>query len=53
MINRFIWIGLGVLVFAYLMYKVMVPKNAYEEDVEKEFNEVISSDKYKVKGQYD
>ncbi len=53
MINRFIWIALGVLAFSFIMYRLLSPKKSYDEDIEQEFNEVLSSDKYKVKGQYD
>ena len=52
MINK-ILIGLGAVVLAYLLYKLLAPKKGFEEDIEREFEEIVSSDKYKVKGQYD
>ena len=52
MVNR-VLIGLGIVAIAFIIYKILYPQSSYEEDVEKELEEVVSSDKYKVKGQYD
>jgi len=52
MVNR-ILIGIGVVAIAFIIYKILSPRKSYEEDIDKELDEVVSSDKYKVKGQYD
>lgn len=52
MINR-ILLALGVVVLGYLLYRLLFPRKGFGEDIERELEEVITSDKYKVKGQYD
>lgn len=52
MVNN-VLIGIGLVAVAFIIYKILSPKKSYEEDIEKELDEVVSSDKYKVKGQYD
>ena len=52
MIDR-VMFGLGIIAVAFIIYKILYQKRSYKDDIEKELDEVISSDKYKVKGQYD
>lgn len=50
--NKLFLISLGLLsVFA--LYKLLFRKDSVAENLDKEYNEILSSDKYKVKGQYD
>lgn len=44
-----IYIGVGI----YILYKLLFRKTKFEEDYEKLYNNILTSDKYKVKGQYD
>jgi len=44
-----IYIGVGI----YILYKLLFKKTKFEEDYEKLYNDILTSDKYKVKGQYD
>ena len=43
------WIALGI----YLLYKLIFTKSKFEEDYEKVYNKILTSEEYKVKGQYD
>jgi len=52
-INKAVLISLYVLSGAYILYKIFFKKNPYQEDYERMYNEIINSDKCKVKGQYD
>lgn len=47
----FIWVG-AVLV-SYFLFKTFIILNRQSNVVKKEINEIINSDKYKAKGQYD
>ncbi len=51
MSNRWFLIGAAVVV-AVIAYKLFNRKDAALEEIEKEYEEVLTSDKYKVKGQY-
>ena len=42
-------IGLGL----YLLYKLMLGKNKFEEEYDMMYDKILTSDEYKVKGQYD
>jgi len=52
-VDKAIWIGLGIVVALYLMYKTFFGRVKLETDFDKDYNKVLSSDEYKVKGQYD
>lgn len=47
-----IWVGLYVLLGLYVLYRLFFKKSDADREYEQIYNEVISSDKYKVKGQY-
>ncbi len=42
------WIALG----AYLLYRLIFSKSKFEEDYERTYNKILTSEEYKVKGQY-
>ena len=48
-----IWISIYVLVGLYLLYKILFRKNPYQEEYDRLYKEILTSRKYKVKGQYD
>ncbi len=52
-IKRLILVSVYVTIGLYILYKLFFRKNPYQEEYEKLYNEIINSDKYKVKGQYD
>ena len=52
-INRTIMIGIYVAVGLYILYRMFSRKNPYQEEYEKLYNDILNSDKYKVKGEYD
>ena len=52
-INKTILIGIYALVGLYILYKLFFRKSPYQDEYEKLYNEILNSDKYKVKGQYD
>lgn len=49
--NIFIWIGMAAV--AFFILRAYLFSNKQENIVDKEINEIVNSDKYKVKGQYD
>jgi len=52
-LNKTILIALGVIIGIYLLYKILLSTNKVDEDYHKRYQEVITSEEYKVKGQYD
>ena len=52
-INKTILIGVYVAVSLYILFKLFFGKNPYREEYERLYNEILTSDKNKVKGQYD
>jgi len=52
-IDRVILILIYAVAGLYLLYKLLFKKNPYQKEYEKLYNEILTSDKYKVKGQYD
>lgn len=53
MLSKTILMGIYALVALYILYKLFFKKNPYQEEYEKLYNEILTSDKYKVKGQHD
>lgn len=49
--NKWLWIGAGIVV-AFIVYRLF-SKDKTTQILETEYSEIINSDKYKVKGQYD
>jgi len=52
-INKTILIAVYVVVALYFLYRLFFRKSPYRDDYEKLYNEILTSDKHKVKGQYD
>ncbi len=52
-INRTILISVYALVALYILYKLLFRKDPYQKEYERLYNKILTSDKYKVKGQYD
>lgn len=52
-INKTILMGVYALVALYILYRLFFKKSPYQEEYERLYNEILTSDKYKVKGQYD
>ena len=51
--NKTILIGFGIAVGIYLLYKLLFTPSKFEEDYQRVYDKIITSDEYKVKGQYD
>jgi len=51
--NKTILIGLGIVLGIYWMYKLFLTSNKIDDDYNNTYNKVLTSDEYKVKGQYD
>lgn len=51
--NRTITMGIYVVLIIYILYRIFLRRNPNQDDYEKKYNEILNSDKYKVKGQYD
>ena len=52
-ISKTILIGVYVTLGLLMLYKLFFGRNPYQDEYEKLYNEIITSDKHKVKGQYD
>ena len=52
-INKSVLIAIYIVVGAYILYKLFFRKNPYREEYERLYNEILNSNKHKVKGQYD
>tara|TARA_Y100000310_G_scaffold341089_1_gene439083 strand:+ start:22113 stop:22280 length:168 start_codon:yes stop_codon:yes gene_type:complete len=51
--NKTILIGLGIVIGLYLLYKLLFSTNKFDDEYNQLYNKVITSEEYKVKGQYD
>jgi len=51
--NKTLLIGLGIMLVVYLLYRILFSKSKFEEDYERIYNKVLTSEEYRVKGQYD
>ena len=51
--NKTLLIGLGIMLVVYLLYRILFSKSKFEEDYEGLYNKVLTSEEYRVKGQYD
>lgn len=52
-IENTILISVYVLIGLYFLYKILFRKNPYQREYERLYNEILTSNKYKVKGQYE
>ena len=51
--NKTVLIGFGIVLGIYLLYKLFLSSNNTDDDYNEVYNKVLTSDEYKVKGQYD
>ena len=51
-ITRFVIFGVYGAVFAYLLYRLS-RKNPMKDEYDKLYNDILTSKKYKVKGQFE
>jgi hypothetical protein len=51
--NNSVLIGLGIVVLIYLMYKMFFGKIKISSEYETTYDQILTSEDYKVKGQYD
>lgn len=51
--NKTILISIYIIAGLYILYKLIFGKNPYQDEYEKLYKEILTSNKYKVKGQYD
>ena len=52
-ISQTFMIAIYVAFGLFILYKLFFSRNPYEEEYERLYNEILTSDKYKVKGQYE
>lgn len=52
LINNKIFLASLAVITAFALYKILNRKDPLMEEIEQEYHEVVTSDKYKVKGQY-
>ncbi len=52
-ISKTVLIAAYVIVGLYILYKLFFRKNPYQDEYERMYNKILTSDKHKVKGQYD
>jgi len=59
-LNKTMLIGIGIVVGIYLLYKFLLKSKTLESntlesksDFEKDYNKILNSEEYKVKGQYE
>ena len=52
-VNRPLLISMYIIIGLYILYKLFFRKNPYQDEYEKLYNEILTSDKHRVKGQYD
>lgn len=52
-INKTVLIVLGIILGFYLLYKLFFSSNKVDNDYNQIYDKVLTSEEYKVKGQYD
>ena len=52
-IGKTFLIAFGIIIGIYILYKFLFGKSQLDEEFEQAYNKVLTSDEYKVKGQYD
>ena len=52
-INKAVLIAIYALVGLYILYRLFFKKNPYQDEYERMYNNILNSNKHKVKGQYD
>ena len=51
--TKVIMVGVYMMIAVYLVYRIFIKRDPYREEYERLYNEILNSDKYKVKGQHD
>ena len=51
--SKTIFIAVYAAIGLYIIYKLFWRKDPMKDEYEKLYNDILTSDKYKVKGQYD
>jgi|TARA_B100001964_G_C14260228_1_gene614978 hypothetical protein len=51
--NKTVLIGLGIIIGMYLLYRLLFSTSKFDEDSQRMYDKVLTSEEYKVKGQYD
>ena len=52
-INKTVLIAAGIIIGIYILYKLFFVKDIMGQEYDNLYNKVLTSDEYKVKGQYD
>ena len=52
-INKTVMMVIYILVGVYLLYRLLFKRDRFQEEYEKLYNKILSSEEYKVKGQYE
>ena len=52
-LNKTILIGMGIVIGIYLLYKLLFVRSKFDEEYHQLYNKILTSEEYKVKGQYD
>lgn len=52
-LDKSIMVGIYIVLSLYIIYRVFIKKNPFQEEYERLYNDILTSDKYKVKGQHD
>jgi len=52
-IVKLVMLCIYILVAAYLLYKWFFAKAPYQKEYERLYKEIVNSDKYKVRGQWE
>ena len=52
-INKTLMIIVYALATLYVLYRLFFRKSPYQDEYERLYNKILTSDKHKVKGQYD
>jgi hypothetical protein len=51
-INKTILVSVYIAIALYFLYKMLFKKSPFRDEYERLYNEILNSDKYKVKGQW-
>lgn len=46
-------IAFGIIIGIYILYKLLFGKSQLDEEFDQAYDKILTSDEYKVKGQYD
>ncbi len=53
MLEDVVFVGIGIALAAFLLYKAFYSKSNPEHEYDQAYDKVLTSEEYKVKGQYD